>query len=807
MLEVSVSSPVEKVAKKKAKKFEYLNAFQKGVIESKYCHEKESKRETFDQAIVRLAENINKFDLLQKEEMIEKTIDYVSAQEFSPAGGPWRAAGNSVKKISAVNCTTQAPVKDSIEDIWDSIRWWARVASYGQGNGIDISGMRPRGTKTHNCAKTSTGAVSFLNNYDAAMQTIGAENRRGATKPDIWIYHPDSEEFITCKSDIKKLTSQNISIKVDDAFMKAVEKDQVIEQKWTRKGNKIFVGDRMYDDNSPGPDLEFSKKVPALSLFEQIAGAAWRTGEPGIEFWETSEKYSNSNYHPDRKYHVVSTNGCSEQKLDPWNTCILGSVNFYHMPIYEHINGNKYPEWRVWLEERVRFGIRFLDNVVTMEHTEDRSPHETQKKKLKDMTRIGLGYTGMADWFIKNEIVYGSKESIEVMDEVMRVFAEAAYRTSIELGKERGSFTEFDPEWFTKSEFVKRLCKLTSLKPDDFTHLRHVCCLSIAPTGTLSYVVGAGGSGVEPLFAPYFERKERATTGEYVTHYVFDNCVINECKRRGIELTKENVDKMVTGKEWVFAGNLNPLTKIDLMGTIGKYIDSGISVTYNLPKTATIQDIKEIYFKAWQAGLKSVTVYRDGSREGILSVTPATGTIKNMKIQKNDAPKRPAELPCDIHHLTVRGEKWIVLTGLMENDPYELFCGKQETVKLPQKFKLGKIAKTKRGHYELIVAVDEEDEMRLDIKRTFKNEASESALTRMISVSLRHGVDIKYVVQQLEKVEDDIMSFAKATSRVLKKYIADGTVITGEACPNCTSTSLVRQSGCVTCTGCGFSKC
>jgi ribonucleoside-diphosphate reductase alpha chain len=238
--------------------------------------------------------------------------------------------------------------------------------------------------------------------------------------------------------------------------------------------------------------------------------------------------------------------GNSEQKLDGWNTCILGSINFYHMPIYEHINGNKYPAWRTWLEERVRFGIRFLDNVVEMEYAEDRSPHPEQRRKLKDMTRIGLGFTGMADWFVKNKIVYGSNESIEVMDEVMRIFAETAYRTSIELGKERGSFTEFDPEWFMKSEFVKRLCSITSLKPEEFTHLRHVCCLSIAPTGTLSFVVSAGGSGVEPFFLPYMIRKERATTGDYVEHYIYDNCVINECKRRGIELTKENVDEMIS---------------------------------------------------------------------------------------------------------------------------------------------------------------------------------------------------------------------------------------------------------------------
>lgn len=1234
IVETTITVPLSnEMTQKKIKKFEYLNPFQKSILETKYCHEKNSRRETMEQAINRVAEHVNKFDPLMKEEMTEKTIEFLMKQEFSPAGGIWRAAGNPVRKVSAVNCTTQSPVRDSIEDIWDSIKWWSRIASYGQGNGIDISGLRPRGSKTANCAKTSTGAVSFLKNYHSSMETIGAENRRGATKPDIWIYHPDSQEFISCKDintkeDLKNLSSQNISIKVDDAFMEAVEKDKEIEQRWARKENTVYVGERIFDVSSPGPEIDFRRPARAKQLFDQIAAAAWKTGEPGIEFWSTSEKYSNSNYHPDSKYHVVSTNGCfapdtmvtvlknkkdiqipiidvkigdfvksfdrvlrkycykkvlwsgrtkknssvitstiktpnqdillihtpdhlfrsyrgswkslkefknddflisdevrfvyrdpikkpaclkefnrdiqdckynplrllppgfnprhypndrlhekekydyvskrhayvvlekkwkrhsellkyfstlielgygkdkisdicgitsndlmfkvfpmlnlqvvidhnstnriqktsemrkkyqkskfsqsmvvrkfaqhfsnnitiktlkelnlpshgnccviklndqiyyaksrsetialiyflvndvlleqepniakgikadfklkdgtivdikysfnneerieilknagveiigpeeikkfhtalksigiesilskldkylfydfdkeasyslayikevgtdlkrmdvyditvedthcffannvlvhncSEQKLDEFGTCILASINLYKMPIYEHINGNQYPDWRVWLEERVRFGIRFLDNVVEMEYQEDRSPHPVQKQKLRDMTRIGLGFTGMADWFIKNQIVYGSAQSNEMMDEVMRVFAEAAYRTSIELGKERGSFREFDKEWFTKSEFVKRLCRLTSLKPDDFTHLRHVCSLSVAPTGTLSYVVGAGGSGVEPLFAPYFERKERATTGDYQTHYVFDNCVINECKRRDLELTKENVDDMIKGNEWVFSANVDPLLKIDLMSTIGKYIDSGISVTYNLPKTATIQDVKDIYLKAWKKELKSVTVYRDGSREGIL--TRVTDK-EESKILKTEAPKRPVDLPCDIHQITVKGEKWIVLVGLMGKDPYEIFCGAQEIINLSPKCKTGKIVKAKRGKYDLILTDDAAQ--LLDIKATFKNESGESALTRLISVSLRHGVDIKYIVQQLEKVEDDIMSFAKAIGRVLKKYIADGTEITGETCPTCGSTKLVRQSGCMTCTECCWSKC
>jgi len=775
--------------------YKFLSSLQQSVIEAKYCLSKNNVKETFDEAILRVAQNVNKYDTAQESEMVKKTIEYISNKDFSPAGGIWRAAGNPVTKISYVNCTTQYPVKDSIEDIWDSIKLWSRIASYGQGNGIDISGLRPRGANTYNCAKTSTGAVSFLSNYDASMQTIGAENRRGATKPDMWGYHPDVQEFISCKQDTKKLTSQNISVKVDDAFMKAVEADSFIEQKWERIGNKVYVGTRFINE-SEGPELTVSKQTKASEIFTQIAKSAWTTGEPGIEFWSTSENYSNSNYHPNNKYHIVSTNGCSEQKLDPENTCILASLNFYNMPLLEE-------DWNSWLKERVSFGIRFLDNVVEAEYQEGRSPTKEQRDKLRSMTRIGLGFTGLADWFIKNNIIYGSEESKTVTEKLMQVFTEQAYRTSIELGKERGSFTEFSPEWYKNSTFVKRLCKNTNLKLEDFTHIRHVCCVSVAPTGTLSFVVFTGGTGTENLFAPYLERKERATTGEYVSHFVFDNCVQNECLRLGISLTKENVDTLVKDNKWVFSNNLNSRSKVELMGVISRYIDSGISVTYNLPKNSTVNEVKDIYLKAWKEGLKSVTVYRDGSREGILNYSTTTS---NLKIKKTNAPKRPETIPCEIHHLTVKGEKWVVCVGLLNSDPYEIFCGKQESVQLSSKFKSGTIRKVGKSKYNLLIPV-EDDNLIFDIKKTFKNEASESSATRLISTSLRHGIDVKFIVEQLEKSEDDMLSFSRAISRVLKKYIPDGTEVSGEVCPACQSNNLVRQAGCVTCVSCGNSKC
>lgn len=781
------------------KDFKFISDFQKQILTTKYCHEKEDgSRESFLQAIKRVAYETNKYDTKKQQEMTEKTERYIIAGEFSFAGGPWRAAGHKSNKVSAVNCTTQAPVKDSIEDIWESIKWWSRIASYGQGSGIDMSGLRPRGTPTNNCAKSSTGAVSFLEPFDSSMKVIGAENRRGATKPDIWIYHPDSEEYTTCKADTSKLTSQNISIKVDSSFMEAVEADRLIEQKWERMDDKVYVGSRVYDNNSKGPNLKFSKTIKASDLFHKIALAAWSTGEPGLEFWDTSELYSNSNYHPDSQYHIVSTNGCSEQKLDPYNTCILASLNFGKMPTIQELRNTNY----MWLRERTSFGIRALDNVVEMEYNEDRSPHPEQRRKLKDMTRIGLGFTGLADWFIKNKVKYGSAESRSLTDELMAIFAEESYRTSIELGKERGSFKEFSPEWYTKSLFIQRLCKLTNLKLSDFTHMRHVCLLSVAPTGTLSYIVGAGGSGCEPIFAPWMYRSERATTGEYKEHYIFNDCIINNLTEQGLEINKQNAEKLIEGEEWVFANfgekSINSIDKVDLMSVFYKYIDSGVSVTYNLPQSATVQDVKDIYLKAWKAGLKSVTVYRDKSREGILNLD----TRQGAKIVKRDAVKRPKELPCNIHRLKVQGERWVVIIGLLGEDPYEVFAGLEGSVDLSEKDgKCGVIIKNKRGDYTVKVG-DEEFQI-----KSFGNKPAESALTRAHSLNLRHGVDIKFIVDQLEKAEGDLTCFSKAIARVLKKYIPDGSKVSGGECGQCGSSNLVRQSGCLTCLSCLWSRC
>lgn len=308
--------------------------------------------------------------------------------------------------------------------------------------------------------------------------------------------------------------------------------------------------------------------------------------------------------------------------------------------------------------------------------------------------------------------------------------------------------------------------------------MRHVCCLSIAPTGTLSMVVGTGGSGCEPSFAPYHKRKERTVTRKYRSHFIYDSCIINELKKRNIKVTKANVDSIIQSPEWVFAAwskypnkNIDPINKIHLISEIYKYI-------------------------------KSVTVYRDKSRDSILN------NIQNKKHQNKaaryKATHRPKELQCDIHHITIKGECWIVLVGLLKEIPYEIFCGRQESIHLSHTIHTGKIIKHKRENYTIVF----HDKTTLNIKKSFKNNSYENAITRLTSLSLRHGIDIKYVVQQLERSGGDITTFAKAISRILKKYIIEGSPISNEICPSCNNNKeLIHQSGCIFCNHCGWSRC
>jgi ribonucleoside-diphosphate reductase alpha chain len=492
---------------------------------------------------------------------------------------------------------------------------------------------------------------------------------------------------------------------------------------------------------------------------------------------------------------LISLN--SEQWLDANNVCLLSSVNIapYGTEYYDET-----------LFDLFRMGMYLLDAFRRYEYDEERSPNPIQRKKLIDIPRIGLGVTGLADRFINKQIVYGSSESIEDAKNIFRSLAAVAYKTSYEIAVRDGcSFTAYDSQKYLDSAYIQRLLNEGVIDPKWLNMQAHVCKITVAPTGTLSEIAECGGSGIEPIFSKYFVRRERATTGDFKEWFTFNHAVREYLEKNNVEITKENADKLIDDY-WVTAHNIDNMDKINLISTIQQYIDSAISVTYNLPKDATVDDIKDIYFTAWKKQLKGVTVFRDGCKPGILITEENYQESLKEKVRQNRfSPIRPENVECDIYERMVNKERHIVLVGLVENKPYEIFVTNDPENKIDiSNYKKGYIVKVKKGRYDLKVVNEKEETILEDISKVFDKKYG--SLSRLISMSLRHKVPIPFICDQLSK-DKQFDSFEKAVSRTLKSYIEEGVkVLTSETCPECGNV-LYYNGGCKTCTNCFWSKC
>jgi ribonucleoside-diphosphate reductase alpha chain len=459
-----------------------------------------------------------------------------------------------------------------------------------------------------------------------------------------------------------------------------------------------------------------------------------------------------------------------------------------------------------------------LDAFRKYEIEEKRSPSALQLEKLQKLPRIGLGVTGLADYFIRNGIQYADEDSITHTRLLFGTLAGEAYKASYEIAKrDGGSFEYYDKKKYMKSPFVKNLLKEGWIDKKHLDYQAHVCKTTIAPNGTLTEIVEAGGGGVEPIFGKYYVRRERATTGDWKEWFTFNNAVRTYLQENGIEVTKENADALNT-REWITAHTVDNQAKVKMMAEIQKYIDSAISVTYNLEKDAKIKDIEDIYWSAWEHGIKNVSVYREGSKMGVLitdanyeetkkKAVPSTENGRPLTIQRVQAPKRPKDLECDIHQITVNKEKHIVLVGRLEDGSiYEMFVTPNADKEIDLgNYKNGIIRKVKKGHYQLIVPNGEEKCVVDNIGKQFNE--TYASLSRFVSMGLRHGIDLQFVVTQLQK-DTSFNSFEKAVARILKKYIQEGEKVQfSEICPMCGSNNLMFKEGCITCADCGYSRC
>lgn len=763
---------------------------------------------------------------LEYEEIYNLIKDF---KYFVPGGSVMYGAANQYNKSSLSNCVVINSPEDSISGIIDSAKDMANLFKYRAGVGISLDTLRPDGSPVDNAANTSTGAWSFAELYSSICKQIGQSGRRGALMLTMNVSHPDIEKFVTMKKDLNKVTGANISVMITDDFMDAVKKDNEWLLKWPI--------------NATGDAIKFQKIINAKELWNTICKTAVETAEPGVLFWDTYNRGLPANEYTEFK--SICVNPCSEIALSSHDACRLGSLNLKSF-VKEAFSSNAYFDYNFFKEIVIK-SIRLMDDIIDMEIDRiqqiiDKSDDESEillwkklQKAATDGRRIGLGTHGLADALSCLLLKYDTPKAIEEVDKIYKTLRDVSYQSSSDLAKERGSFLVFNWDVEKNNDFIKRLPK--SIRDNiEKNGRRNISILTNAPTGTIA-LVSQTSSGIEPVFMNSYTRRMKLNHDENIKNADFideqgdawneffvlhkniqDFFNIREDKKKELDKIQKDFSisewdskiKDVLPQYFITSHDIDAFMRIDIQSVCQKYICHGISSTINLPKGTTVEQGQQIYQYAYEKGLKGVTIYVDGSRSGVLIKNE-----KNNSIIQSNAPKRPKELPCDIHYSQIDNKKWTIFVGLMDGDPYEIFGGLSEFVTIPSKYKQGKIVKNKNGKknsngrysfYDLYLGDDDDPLIINNIAVTFQN-GNYAAQTRAISLMLRHGIPINFIAEQLGREENtDFFSFNKVMARVLKKYIVDGTE-SGDICEQC-GAKLVFESGCYICKNCSYSpKC
>lgn len=747
-------------------------------------------------------------------------------------GSPYAGIGNNLYVTSISNCYSVGHPYDSYGGITTTGQEIVQIAKRRGGVGTSIQTIRPAGVAVRNAAKTSDGTINFVRRFAYGLEEVAQSGRRGAGMITQSIHHPESAAFITCKSDKSAITGVNISIEVTDEFMQAVEDDGMTRLFFEHEGKLVI-----------------DQEVPARPLFMSIVETAYNTAEPGLLFVDTIRRRTPSEVFPGFEY--ATPNPCGEILLNKYGSCNLMAMNLTYLvadPFTDHatINLDKLTEMaRVatrLLDDQVDLEIEKLDAIISKIES-DPEPEYIKatelhlwteiKKVLINGRRLGLGILGLGDTFAMLGMDYGSEESIALTEMIYRKIALAAYEESALLAKERGAFPAYSFENASKSEFTQQIWEANpAIKEVEKEYgRRNIAILTTAPTGTVSMLAGVT-SGIEPAMflesirkrrIPTEEIKEYKAQGRKITysdagHPQIENRFFHPMLEEWMKI--KNTDS-IEGNPWERStiSTIDWLQGNKIQAAAQRWVCHSISRTCNLPKSATTNDVAAIYMDAWKNGLKGITIYREGTRSGVVLDANATPTNTEF-IEMHDAPRRPSDLPCRIYRVSVKGEKWVVMIGYLEGRAYEIFAGKATKIELPKGLDHGIIHKEKmktKARYDLIVGTEEVDltidsddllYQVKDIPKVFDN-PDYSVLTRLVSQELRHGVRPSFIVEQLQRTKDaDMTSFMKVLARVLKSEIKDGEEVTGEEkkCPNCQG-RLVYVEGCVTCTACGWSKC
>ena len=730
-----------------------------------------------------------------------------------PQGSVMFGCGNDHVHASLSNCVVVASPEDNMSSIIDAGKDLANLFKRRCGVGLDISKLRPENTPVNNSAGTTTGAWSFADFYSYVCRMVGQNGRRGALMITMDVRHPDIEEFVKMKHDLTKVTGANVSVKLSDDFMQAVESD-----------SQFLL--RFPVEVSSDEEVKFTKLIKARELWATIVESATKTAEPGLLMWDNIRKNLPADCYVDDGFETICTNPCAEIPLSAHDSCRLISVNlknFVENPFtkdasfdFKSFAATASMAMRL-SDDLVELESEKLSKIIEVSDTEDEKQLWMKlKKACVDGRRTGLGTHGLADAVSRMGISYDSAEGCALIDKIYSTLRDSAYEESARLAEERGSFPIFNWEKEKSNEFIKRLPK----KIRDMiatSGRRNISILTNAPTGSVS-ILSQTSSGLEPVFRNSYIRRrklshnERGIKADFVDE-VGDRWaeykVFHHNVQEWLDLNGSDAS-VVLPDFFVESDQIDWTMRVKIQSIIQNNIDHAISSTINLPKGTLPEVVGQLYLDGWKSGLKGITVYVDGSRSGVL-VTESSSSEGEV-FPFNGAPRRPDVLDCEIHHTTIKGEKWTVLVGMFENRPYEVLGGLSNLIEIPRRYNHGRLTKhqfkSKPNRYDLTFGVDDDTTVVRDVVRVFDN-PNESAFTRMISLALRHGSPPRLLVEQLLKDKDsDMFSFSKCLARILKNYISDGEPAGDKDCPECgASDSLVYQDGCVTCSQCGYAKC
>lgn len=753
-----------------------------------------------------------------------------------PQGSPMSAVGNPSQVQSLSNCFVIAPPRDSYGSIARADEEVLQIQKRRGGVGIDLSHIRPRGMNVRNAAGSSDGIGIFMERYSNTTREVAQGGRRGALMETIDVRHPDVETFIKIKNEKDKngkrtkVTGANVSVRVTDDFMKAVEAEKEFKLRWPVEGETVFE----------------AKAASAVELWKLMMFAAWDAAEPGVLFWDTILKWSMADEFADKGFRTICTNPCSELPLSAYDSCRLLLLNlhsyvkdpytskasFDHTLFAEHV-----VKAQRLMDDLVDLELEAIDRILAKIESDPEPMTEKDReialwrnvrKACSDGRRTGTGITALGDALAALGQTYGSSDSIEATEAIYRSLAVHAHISSVRMAKQRGAFPAWEPGRYKDNLFAKRL---RGACPDDVNRdfdkfgRRNIALTTTAPAGSVSTLTQTT-SGIEPAYLLHYKRRKKLRESEISEGARVDHVDALGDKWQEYDVYHHGLKKWLDANPGstveqspyhkATSSDVDWIASVDLLAAAQKWTEHSISKTINLPKEATVELVSEVYTRAWKLGIKGVTVYRDGCRDGVL-VSAESKPAERLpgNIVERHAPKRPKVLDCDIQRATVnKTEKYVVLVGLLNGRPYEVFCGLSDKLEVPRRFDKGKLLKNGKNNdglstYNLSIDLGGDEPLIIKDVATMFGNTTYSSFTRMVSLALRHGTPVQFVCEQMSKsLDEDMQSFAKVVSRVLKKYIPDGTAPASEkTCLSCGSSSVAYQQGCVTCLSCGSSKC